>query len=382
MKEKSNLRNLIFAAGSSLLAVSSASAGQIWDGGSGIDSFWNTADNWDSNTLPTFGSAITFTGTTRATNVNDLTPDTTIGGINFTNTTAGQAFSISGARFTLGGNITTSASSGAGITDTVSLAMILNGNREINTGALHNLTLSGIISETGGARTLTKSGTGTLTLSGDNSYTGVTTISAGNLVISHNNALGTNAGNTNITAAGTGPRLLLSGGINSAENISIGGSTESGSYDNVFSSISGTNTLSGNITLASPGASGIRLGTNGGNLTLAGTINQSGTARTLILNASVGDITVNNAISNGTAALNIISQAASGSVTLKAAQGAGGNVSLTNLSGVWSNTTNGGNETWSFSQATGDLTLTVIPEPSTALLGGLSLLALLRRRRG
>jgi hypothetical protein len=100
------------------------------------------------------------------------------------------------------------------------------------------------------------------------------------------------------------------------------------------------------------------------------------------LNASVGDITVNNAISNGTAALNIISQAASGSVTLKAAQGAGGNVSLTNLSGVWSNTTNGGNETWSFSQATGDLTLTVIPEPSTALLGGISLLALLRRRRG
>jgi MYXO-CTERM domain-containing protein len=46
---------------------------------------------------------------------------------------------------------------------------------------------------------------------------------------------------------------------------------------------------------------------------------------------------------------------------------------------LWSLTS--GNNTWSFSQSTGDLTLTVVPEPGAALLGGLGLLALLRRRR-
>lgn len=50
-------------------------------------------------------------------------------------------------------------------------------------------------------------------------------------------------------------------------------------------------------------------------------------------------------------------------------------------SGVWTATTNAGNEVWTFTQSSGDLNLTVIPEPSAALLGGLGLLALLRRRR-
>ena len=50
---------------------------------------------------------------------------------------------------------------------------------------------------------------------------------------------------------------------------------------------------------------------------------------------------------------------------------------FTEDAGVWSLTDNG--LTWEFSQSTG--ILTVIPEPTTALLGGLGLLALLRRRR-
>lgn len=39
------------------------------------------------------------------------------------------------------------------------------------------------------------------------------------------------------------------------------------------------------------------------------------------------------------------------------------------------------NNTWSFAQSTGDLTLTVVPEPSGVLLALLGSLALLRRRR-
>ncbi|MDF3128428.1 autotransporter-associated beta strand repeat-containing protein [Kiritimatiellaeota bacterium B1221] len=52
-------------------------------------------------------------------------------------------------------------------------------------------TQSGVISEAGGARLLEKIGAGTLTLSAANTYTGGTTLSAGSLVIGHNNALGT-----------------------------------------------------------------------------------------------------------------------------------------------------------------------------------------------
>ncbi len=52
---------------------------------------------------------------------------------------------------------------------------------------------------------------------------------------------------------------------------------------------------------------------------------------------------------------------------------------LTNNSGLWTESI--GDVTYAFSQSTGDLTITVIPEPTAALLGGLGLLVLLRRRR-
>jgi hypothetical protein len=64
-----------------LLTISSASAGQIWDG-TGVDDNWNTAANWDSDLLPTFTNAITFTGNTRNGAVNNLNADSVIGGIN------------------------------------------------------------------------------------------------------------------------------------------------------------------------------------------------------------------------------------------------------------------------------------------------------------
>jgi fibronectin-binding autotransporter adhesin len=202
MKPKSTLRSFLFLAGSSLLAISSASADQTWDG-TGGDDFWNTAANWGLDVLPDFANAITFSGITRATNVNDLTADTIIGGFNFTNTTAGQSFSISGNSITLGGGIITTASSGLGITDTVSLAMILNGNRTITTDTLHDLTLSGIISEDVAGRTLTKSGAGTLNLTAPSSYSGTTTITAGTLALSGGTNRLLNTGTVAFTGAST-----------------------------------------------------------------------------------------------------------------------------------------------------------------------------------
>jgi autotransporter-associated beta strand protein len=211
MKFTSRIASPLAAAIAALLAISYSHAGQIWDGGGGDDN-WNTAGNWDSDTLPTFTNAITFTGNVRNGAVNNLTAASTIGGINLTNAGGiGQtnAFTLSGNSITLGGNIVTTASSSA-ITDTISLAMILNDNRTITTNTNHNLTVSGIISQSG-TRSLIKEGAGTLTLSGlsANTYGGGTTVNAGILSLGTG---GTGPNTSSVGALGTNTVTLNTGG--------------------------------------------------------------------------------------------------------------------------------------------------------------------------
>lgn len=273
-----------------MLAASSVHAGQIWDGG-GADTNWGTANNWDSNTLPNFANAITFTGGTRTTNVNNLTADTTIGGINFSNTTA-NPFTISGNRITLGGDISTSVpvtpTSNTAITDTVSLAMILNGNRTITANlstsgsftASHNLTLSGIISETGGARNLIKEGAGTLTLSGNNSYTGITYVNNGILTLGNTNALGSSGVGSGTTINGSaavafqGTVLDLgSTGLTVAESFNLNGNSTGRAT--IRNNSSANHILNGNIDVTSD-ASNAQITSNSandaGSITLNGDI--------------------------------------------------------------------------------------------------------------
>src|SRR4029077_20040873 len=84
------------------------------------------------------------------------------------------------------------------------------------TGPTFGLTLTGggdgsissIIGTTSG--TLTKSGTGTWTLFGANTYTGATTINAGVLNVQNATGLGTTAGGTTVSSGGT---LQLQGRI-------------------------------------------------------------------------------------------------------------------------------------------------------------------------
>jgi autotransporter-associated beta strand protein len=186
-----------------MLAAQHTHAGNIWDGG-GPNSNWSNTANWDDNALPVYANGLTFAGGVRLDPNNNMgTVDLSVGGINFTNDTSG-AFSISGLRITLTGDITTATASSA-LTDTISLPMILNGNRTFTTNSNHNLTVSGIISETGVARTLTKAGAATLTLSGANSYTGETNINAGTLSIGNAGAL---ANTSRITIGGASAATL------------------------------------------------------------------------------------------------------------------------------------------------------------------------------
>ncbi len=109
----------------------------------------------------------------------------------------------------------------------------------VNAG--ESATQSGVVS---GAGTVDKQGMGTLTLSGANTYTGVTKINAGILRATHNAALGTTAGGTVVAS---GASLEFSGGITTSENITLSGTGVGGG--GALRNISGNNVLSGAITL-------------------------------------------------------------------------------------------------------------------------------------
>lgn len=109
-----------------------------------------------------------------------------------------------------------------------------------------------------GSGTLSKTGTGTLLLSGANTgFAGPVNVSAGTLTIANASALGGAAAGTTVA---NGARLQIQGGITVAEPISITGGGTDG-WSGALKSISGTNTLSGPITVN--GYSRIAIATNG-----------------------------------------------------------------------------------------------------------------------
>lgn len=153
-------------------------------------------------------------------------------------------------------------------------------------------------------QTVTKNGTGRLTLGGDNavaSSTGTFTVNDGVLRITHVNALGTTGGATTVNAGGT---LELSFGTGStvAEAITFNGA----GFDNTgaIRNVSGDNTLSGALTTSSTSSTAINSITAdaGTTLTLSGTVRNAATSgssnRTVHLGGA-GTINVTGAITNG-----------------------------------------------------------------------------------
>ncbi len=261
-----------------LVMSSTLSAATVtWDGGAGTGT-WADGVNWDTNTVPVAGDDLVFAGSTQLSTTNNIaTVDISFNSITFA--AAAGAFTLAGSRITLAGNITNSSSN----TQAINIPMILD-VATCTITATSNISVGGVVSETGGARALTKAGAGTLYLATNNTYSGTTTVNAGTL---QNATL-------NNTTYGTGG-ITLNGGTLLVDRIALANNITNSNASSVIimdngwgSSISGTitnnallsvqawyatQTFSGNIS----GTGGITLTQlAGGTLTLSGTNSYSG----------------------------------------------------------------------------------------------------------
>jgi len=139
----------------------------------------------------------------------------------------------SGATFDLDVSVSETVGSIAGAGSIVS-----NGGTLTVGGDNTSTTFSGVITESDDPTALIKTGTGTLTLSGSNSYTGATTVSAGTLSVT-----GTlNGPNAAITTVNAGT-LEGSGSINSAVLVNSGATLSAG-----ITGSAGTLTINGDLS--------------------------------------------------------------------------------------------------------------------------------------
>ena len=193
---------------------------------------------------------------------------------------------------------------GGGITSTAgSVTSTMTGSYSLYTNQIFNiasgsapsgvdLNISGSLAEYLAGTTVTKQGAGKLVLSGANSYTGLTTITAGTVEIQNASGLGTTANGTTIAS---GAELEFSGNIAVGnESLTLNGAGASG--NGALRNMSGNNSLSGGITLGSAST----VSSDAGLLTLSGGIVNGGFALTF---AGAGNITESGVIS-GSGALN------------------------------------------------------------------------------
>jgi len=158
---------------------------------------------------PGFGFTSAPTALTKNTSTNGNATGTSLTGNTNNFGIVGLAMTDAGSGYSGTPTFTITGGSGAGATVAPTLSSVVLENSS-SIGGTGNLTISAVVSETGGARALTKVGGGVLTLSGSNTYTGNTTVSAGTLSAT---------GATSLTTSGT---LIVAGGSAASAKLSVG----------------------------------------------------------------------------------------------------------------------------------------------------------------
>jgi autotransporter-associated beta strand protein len=164
-----------------------------------------------------------------------------------------------------------------------------------------------------GLMRLEKWGSGTVTLSGNNSFNGLVNVHAGILRITQSTGLGSGT-KTNMVSSSTGDAQLHLDGTGGDLTLDPSLSFQTAGTNGALVSEAGNNTIGGTISLITGGSTRIRV--DSGTLTLNGAINilTNATSRTLTLDGAANG-TVNAAIADGSPSTNILSLTKSGAGT-------------------------------------------------------------------
>jgi fibronectin-binding autotransporter adhesin len=258
--------------------------------GAGVNSNWTTLNNFTTD----------IGGSTPRTDPLDSQTSVIFvatGGSGFSNTSLGADTTISSLTYNVGGvgissgNTLTIASAGNALTvntgvgsaaETIGANVAMGGSQTWTvTDANSTLAVSGNISGLGAS--LTKAGSGTLVLSGNNSYNGLTTVAGGYLNIQGSDALD---GTASVTV-NTGAALQMQGGVttNNLTSLTINGNGP-GTAGALESVDANGNSYTGAITLGSASS----IGSDAGLFSLTGSTISDGAFTLTLVGAGNGYI--------------------------------------------------------------------------------------------
>jgi fibronectin-binding autotransporter adhesin len=248
-----------------------------------------------------------------------------------------------------GGTLRASGSSGDLLR--VTTANVLNGGAVIDTNTFDVTVAQRLLN--GGSGGLTKLGAGTLTLTGSSTYIGPTTVSAGKLAV--NGVLG--SGSLSVAAA-----AWLAGSGTIGGPVVVSGTLSPGNSPGLLTTQS-LDLQASSVTLMEIAGStrgttydGVDIATSSG-LTYGGSLE-------LTFSSQFPD--------NTTLDLFNFGGSPAGTFASVTATGTYGSLTFVKTAGVW--TAQSGTQTLSFTESTGNVI--VVPEPTTAALGGVSVIGL------
>ncbi len=299
------------AVASAWVAMPDASAEtNVWDGDT--DGAWGTAANWTNDLAFADGNTVEFYSV--GNNLSTLLgADRVIDSLIF-NADADSDVTIGGANtLTISNGITVDADSAGAHSILSSVVLAQNQTWTITTNTStpgNNLLVGGVIS---GDAALTKEGTGVLTLTNQNTFTGGVTISAGLVRIGRDDAIGAGTltlGGGGLSSDGTDARLITNAIVVSA-NSTLGNATDNGALTlsgpmslqnavrqlTIISLVTNSGEISGTTT-----AGGLQK-TGTGTLVLSGTNNSFGGAvniqRGILAVASIANVGTNSSLGTG-----------------------------------------------------------------------------------